>query len=440
MTRKDCELLLSRLINRGKADEVFVLLRGTSGTTLRFANNAALPPLRVDDISAQISVRHGGRYATVQCAAFDDATIDAAYERARRIAMEMPDADIVPFPEARLVLEAPIFTQHDSDIDSAWRRSAVERIVSAAKREALVATGSVSSSDSLLALASSHGLFLYQASSLLLLDTRVYSADGLRTAAGRLARRSPSEIDTASYVEEIIARCKRWSNPVEIKPERLTTVFTAQATAELLHPLIQQFSQRAIDENRSFLRRLDGTSFVGATMFKEEVTLSSDPFSTVLPSLPFTAEGTEIKATHWVRKGVIESIALDRFDVKNSDREAVALPSNLLMRGGEQSLDELIANTPRGLLVHGFASLATLDPKNCLLGGSTRDGVFLIEDGVVTKPVRNLYLRETPVYMLKELLALGRPEEVTPTAMYFPMLVPPMRVKDVMYTQLSGVV
>ena len=119
MTRKDCELLLSRLINRGKADEVFVLLRGTSGTTLRFANNAALPPLRVDDISAQISVRHGGRYATVQCAAFDDATIDAAYERARRIAMEMPDADIVPFPEARLVLEAPIFTQHDSDIDSA---------------------------------------------------------------------------------------------------------------------------------------------------------------------------------------------------------------------------------------------------------------------------------------------------------------------------------
>jgi predicted Zn-dependent protease len=92
------------------------------------------------------------------------------------------------------------------------------------------------------------------------------------------------------------------------------------------------------------------------------------------------------------------------------------------------------------LLLSGFSELRVVDPKNCLLTGSTRDGLFLIEDGKITQAVRNLLIRETPVYVFKELEEIGTSEVTSTTGRYFPMHLPPLRVKDVLYGAGSGLI
>jgi hypothetical protein len=51
---------------------------------------------------------------------------------------------------------------------------------------------------------------------------------------------------------------------------------------------------------------------------------------------------------------------------------------------------DLVSRVERGLLVTDLWYTRVLDPKTLVVTGLTRNGVWLIEDGKLTTPVRNL--------------------------------------------------
>ena len=81
---------------------------------------------------------------------------------------------------------------------------------------------------------------------------------------------------------------------------------------------------------------------------------------------------------------------------------AIATNLHLVPSGGERAPDEvegpaadtsvaaLVSQVSRGLLVTDFWYTRVLDPRTLVITGLTRNGVWLIEDGVVTQPVQNL--------------------------------------------------
>ena len=71
-------------------------------------------------------------------------------------------------------------------------------------------------------------------------------------------------------------------------------------------------------------------------------------------------------------------------------------------------MDDLIAGTERGVLVTRFWYIRELDPQTLLLTGLTRDGLFLIEKGKITRPVKNMRWNESPI------VALNNVEAMTP--------------------------
>ena len=71
--------------------------------------------------------------------------------------------------------------------------------------------------------------------------------------------------------------------------------------------------------------------------------------------------------------------------------------SNLLMTGGDATLEEMIAATERGLLLTTLWYIREVDPTTALLTGLTRDGVYLIEDGTVSAAVNNFRFNESPL-------------------------------------------
>ena len=75
---------------------------------------------------------------------------------------------------------------------------------------------------------------------------------------------------------------------------------------------------------------------------------------------------------------------------------------NLILDGGEdRSLEEMVASTERGLLLTCLWYIREVDPATLLLTGLTRDGVYLIEDGVVVGEVNNFRFNESPVDLLR---------------------------------------
>src|SRR5207248_7545783 len=100
---------------------------------------------------------------------------------------------------------------------------------------------------------------------------------------------------------------------------------------------------------------------------------------------------------------------------------------------GSASLDDLVAATGRGLLLTCLWYIREVDPQTLLLTGLTRDGVYLVEDGVVRGAVNNFRFNESPIDLLGRISEVGRTERTLPREWsdYFTRVaMPPIRVAD----------
>ncbi len=110
------------------------------------------------------------------------------------------------------------------------------------------------------------------------------------------------------------------------------------------------------------------------------------------------------------------------------------------MEGGDQSLEDLIRGTERGVLVTRTWYLRMVDPQTLLYTGLTRDGTFYVERGRITYAIKNFRFNESPVIMLNNLDALGRPARVQSAQTQGRVMIPPMRIRDFTFSSLSDAV
>ena len=113
------------------------------------------------------------------------------------------------------------------------------------------------------------------------------------------------------------------------------------------------------------------------------------------------------------------------------------------MLGDDHSLEDLIASTERGILCTRFWYIRPVDQRTLLYTGLTRDGTFLIENGKITRPIKNMRWNESPIFLLNNLEMLGRPERVSATeaaGVGAPIVIPPIKARDFNFTSASDAV
>lgn len=108
--------------------------------------------------------------------------------------------------------------------------------------------------------------------------------------------------------------------------------------------------------------------------------------------------------------------------------------TSIIMEGGDESLEDMIKNTRRGVLVTRLWYIRQLDPQSLMYTGLTRDGTFYIEDGEIKYPIKNFRFNESPIIMLNNLEALGKPQRIQGC------MIPPMKIRDFTFSSLSDAV
>ena len=104
------------------------------------------------------------------------------------------------------------------------------------------------------------------------------------------------------------------------------------------------------------------------------------------------------------------------------------------MAGGDESLEDMIQNTRRGVLVTRLWYIRALDPQTLLYTGLTRDGTFYIENGKIKYPIKNFRFNESPIVMLNNIESLGKPVRIDGN------MIPPMKIRDFTFSSLSDAV
>ena len=132
--------------------------------------------------------------------------------------------------------------------------------------------------------------------------------------------------------------------------------------------------------------------------------------------------------------GVVDNLFYSRYWAQEKGVAPVPSPSNGIMEGGDASLEDLIKDTKRGVLVTRLWYIRAVDPQTLLYTGLTRDGTFFIENGKIKHPVKNFRFNESPIIMLNNLEELGQQVRVNGN------LIPYMKIRDFTFTSLSDAV
>lgn len=428
LTREEAQKLAEKVIALSSYPECQVNINDSEQVYTRFANNGITTAAFSRRHSLSVSVTRDGQTGSYAIADLDDANLKALVRKAEELAAIAP-----PNPE-RLPALGPQDYPKVSDFDerTASARSPemiphVKTIVDAALSHKLVAAGLVLRTHNVSAVANKNGLFGFHNAADSQLTTTVRMADGSSSGWAGEPSLKLSGIDSAKLASTAIDKCLKWKNPQKIEPGNYTVVLEPTAAGDLVRLITPGFSARATEEGRTFISKRGGGTMLGEKAFPEFVTLRSDPFDPRQPSSPWSGDLLPNRAVTWIDKGVVSNLAYDRYWASKTGKEPTPGEgggrfggggfgggggSDLILDGGDATLDQLIASVDRGVLVTHFWYIRFVNQQTLQQTGLTRDGLFLIENGKVTTPLTNFRFLESPVRLLKNAQRLGIPQRV----------------------------
>ena len=448
LTRKQAEALAKRVLSLSTANECRVTIGSGARGNTRFAVNQISTAGDNTDTTVNVRSVFGARAGNASTNKLDDAGIRAAVDTSERIARLSPDdPEYMPELEPQQYKDGTGWADATATLDPGGRATAVARITEASKAAGLVSTGYLETRATAFAVANSKGLFAYTRDTDVALTTTVRTADGTGSGWGGGASHDWSRIDAARLGARAIDKAQRSTNAVAIEPGRYTVILEPTAVGNLVQLIGGALNARAADEGRSFFTRPGGGNKIGMKVVDDRITIVSDPWDPETPANPFGGDGLPAKRMVWVDNGVVQNLAYDRFWARKQGKEPTGGfgfgGGALKMTGGTESIEDLIKGTKRGLLVTRFWYIRAVDPRTILYTGLTRDGTFLIEDGVITKAVKNFRFNESPIFMLNNIEGMGRPERISASESGnagAAIVVPPLKVRDFNFTSLSEAV
>jgi predicted Zn-dependent protease len=443
LSREQAKALADRVLMLSAAEQTRVnIVSEWSGNT-RFADASITTSGGITDTTLTITVTIGKRRASSSTNVLDDASLKRTVDLAIRLARLSPeDPELMPElgPQTYSVVNA--YVRSTADLDPETRAAAIQRAVSASSAAGtpagtIFSAGFLQATARAIAVATSNGLFAYHRTTDSEFSMTARTPDGTGSGWASAGARDWAAIDPAAIGRVAAQKAVASRNPQTIEPGMYTAVLEPQAVTDLVPLLAGALNARNADEGRSPFSKSGGGNRIGEKVADERVTLYSDPHDPMLLAEPFDNTGLPIGRTVWIERGVLKNLAYTRFWAQKQGKQPTGSPAagGLVLSGGTKSTEELIAGCTRGVLVTHFFYIRALDPRTVLQTGLTRDGAFLIENGKVTRALKNFRWNESPLLMLNRLEDIGRPELTAAGRM-----MPALRIRGFNFTSLSDAV
>ncbi len=443
-SREQARALTSRVLAMSRADECRVSVQSGLEANTRFADNGISTSGDATDATVSVRSAFGRRVGASSTNVLTDEGLRRTVDMSERLARLSPeDREAMPELEPQTYREVPAFFDATATLDPARRAEAAHTCIETARRGGLTAAGFLSLRAGSGAVANHRGLFAYHRSTAFAMTNTVRTADGTGSGWAGLSGNDWARARPAEMAETAARKARESVNAVAVEPGRYTVVLEPTAVANLLGLMVFSMNARAADEGRSFFSKRGGGNKIGEQVVDTRVTIVSDPWDPDLLAAPFGGDGLPNRRTVWIEGGVVRNLNYDRYWAQRQGVEPTGSAAGLKMMGGEASLDDLIRSTERGILVTRFWYIRGLDPRTILYTGLTRDGTFLIENGRIARPVKNMRFNESPVTMLNNIDMMGRAVRVSASEsgdIGQSVVVPPLKTRDFNFQSISDAV
>jgi predicted Zn-dependent protease len=440
-SKEEAKKILEKVVGFSKADGCEVNLNGVLGGNIRYARNSVSTAGENNDSTLVVQSYFGKKAGTATINEFDDSSLEKVVKRSEELAKLAPENPefMEPLPQ-QTYAESKTFAAPTAKITPDFRAQSSASSIKLAKDNGVTAAGFLEDSNAVSAMMNSKGLFAYNRSTNVTYTVTMRTNDG--TGSGWVTRdfNDVSKLDTSEASRVAIDKALQSRNPKAIEPGKYTVILEPAASAELLRNMLFNMNARPADEGRSFLSKKGGGTKLGEKVYDERVNFYTDPWHSEVPAAPWTPDGQARKKMDIIRNGVVKNIFYDRYWASQKNVESVPFPGNAIMDGGTASLEDMIKDTKKGILVTRFWYIRTVDPQTLLYTGLTRDGTFFIENGKIKHPIKNFRFNESPVIMLNNLESLGTQVRVSAGGGGVNFFLPYMKIRDFTFTSLSDAV
>jgi predicted Zn-dependent protease len=418
----------------GGVDGVEVLFLHEWGGLTRFASSSIHQSTWREDTALSVRVVSGGRIGVAATNDFSPAGARSAAESAREMAgVAAPDPQFPGLAAPDEVQDASRFDEATAGTSPTRRAQAVAELVAACP-DGATAAGAFETAASEVAVANTLGQFCWAPTTMASITTVVSGADGGSGFAEVFAE-GIDEIDVAAVAARAGRKATASASPRDVAPGRYRVVLEPSAVSTLVGFLSWiGFGGRLLVEGRSCL-----SGRAGERVAAEGVTMVDDARAPGTLGIPFDFEGVPRRRVVLLDHGVFLDGVYDLRTARQAGTASTGhglpppnpegpFPLNVFMEPGESDLASMIAATERGLLVTRFHYTNVVHPVESTITGMTRDGTFLIEDGEVAYPVKNLRFTQSVLEALANTSAIGRDTELASEFFFSASRVPAITV------------
>jgi PmbA protein len=388
----------------------------------RYARSRPTQATEVDELHVDLTCVRDGRLATATAAGPEVEHLREAADRAGGAAEAAARAGAGTYPG--LPGPAGGYPDHNgwdaatAELDPARAGRALQAAFDVADAAGLEAFGTWTAGAVRSAVASSTGVGGVDGLTDVYAKSICRDRDGRSGFASTAGTRADA-VDARALAERAAGKVRPGHEPAELEPGEYDVVLDADAVGSLLEFLgFLAFNGLAHAEGRGALSERLGTRVAGAA-----INLTDSPGDPSTLPRRFDAEGVPKSPLPLIQDGVAERVVHDTRsaavagDGAGSTGHALApggsgmgpVPTNLaLSGGGAADVEELAAPIRRGIYVTRLWYVNPVHPKHTLLTGMTRDGTFLIEDGRIARPLRDVRFTDSVLRLLESTEALGR--------------------------------
>ena len=433
-----CDTVLAAAKTAGAEDAV-VEVAGSVESHARFADNRITTSGQAENLSINATAWIERRRGSVNG---NDASGDALKRMAAdavQIARVSPvHREYVPTLGPLEYAESRSFAESTERVDLNARAAALAAALDACRTAKVTGAGFHTATAAARAAATANGNRRYFRTSEGGFSMTARSADG--TGSGYYAgdHFDLARLDVRRIAEQAVTKAVRSQQPKAIEPGNYPVVLEPQAVADLIGFLTGSLDARSAEEGRSAFAAKEGKTRIGEKMFSERINIYSEPAHVEMPAVPATGEGVPARRLSLISNGALDNLVYSQFWARERKREATAGPVNTIIESSQPAvpLEQMIKDMKRGLLITRFWYVRLVDPRTILLTGLTRDGLWLVENGEIRHPVRNLRFNQSVLAMLApwNVEAVGAPERRSP------FMVPPLKLASFTFTSMSDAI
>ena len=388
-----------------------IYLTASEQALTRFANNRIHQNVAHQDAVAHVRVAVGKRQGRAVTNNLSAGGLADAVRQAADFARLMPeDPDFPGLPEPAPAPSVAAYDFATAGCDAERRAEMAGMVCRKAGARGLDGAGFCRTGVTELAVMSTRGADAYHVGSFagLLITARSDDAAGWAKGGGWRM----DNIDAEALADEAIGKARRGRNPQELEPGEYPVVLEHYAVDDMLEALsFYGMGAQMVQDGRSWMNEA-----VGQSVMSPLVSIRDDGLDPSGWPAPFDAEGVPRQRVDIVTDGVVQGPVYNTYTAARAgvastghQRGATGGPTaaNLFMRPGDRTTEQLIASLPLGLYVTRFYYTRLAHNRGCVMTGMTRDGTFLIENGELTRPIKNLRFTQSYVAALAGCRALS---------------------------------